>query len=52
METGKERARSKLSTGYCQLDRVGADLGRRVTKSSQAAVAAFHSLKERSRNSR
>ena len=37
---------------YCQLDAAGADLGQGVTNISQAAVAAFHSLKERSRNSR
>ncbi len=42
----------EVPEGYCQLDAAEADLGQRVTKSSQAAVAAFHSLKERSRNSR
>lgn len=37
---------------YCQLDATGATLGHRVSGIAQAVVAAFQSLKERSRNSR
>jgi hypothetical protein len=40
------------SVRYCQLDAARADLGQGVTIISQTAVAAFHSLKERSRNNR
>ena len=38
--------------GYCQLVAAGAAFGRWEIEIAQAAVAALHSLKERSRNSR
>ncbi len=38
--------------GYCQLDGTGVALEQGMTGIPQAAVAALHSLKERSRNSR
>ena len=43
---------SELSTGYCQLVAAGGAFGRWEIEIAQAAVAALHSLKERSRNSR
>jgi len=41
-----------IAPGTVNLMRRGADLGRGVARISQAAVAALHSLKERSRNDR
>ena len=38
--------------GYCQLVAAGGAFGRWEIEIAQAAVAALHSLKERSRNSR
>ena len=48
-----ERQRTQiLRSGYCQLVAAGGAFGRWAIEIAQAAVAALHSLKERSRNSR
>ena len=52
LEAGYPLDVSKLSRGYCQLVAAGAAFGRWEIEIAQAAVAALHSLKERSRNSR
>ena len=42
----------QVCRGYCQLVAAGGAVGRWEIEIAQAAVAALHSLKERSRNSR
>ena len=46
------RRTKELGARYCQLVAAGAAFGRWEIEIAQAAVAALHSLKERSRNSR
>ena len=43
---------AEVTDGYCQLVAAGGAVGRWEIEIAQAAVAALHSLKERSRNSR